>query len=151
MLDGIEPAGLERLLQQLDRVAGPALVQRDLAEAGQRLRALGVDDRAGARGLVQLVRSREVVEAQRQLRLEERRGAGLGSDGAGREIVGVDAEAPAEPAQELQGGRAVAGLDARDVRTRTPADGGECRLAQAGALARSTQSPPDRYWVVDVA
>ena len=151
VLDRIEPTGLERFLQQLDRVAGPALVQRHLAEAAEGQGALGIDDRAGARGLVQLFCRVEVVETQCQLRLEERRSPGVGSEGTGREVVGVDVEAPTEAAQELEGRGAVAGLDARDVRARAPADGGECRLTQTGAFARSTQSPPHSHGLIDVA
>jgi hypothetical protein len=52
--------------------------------------------------LVELPRPREAVEAQRQLRLEERRTAGLGGDVARGEVVGADAEAAPEPAQELE-------------------------------------------------
>ena len=73
------------------------------------------------------------------------RGPGL----AGREELAAHAEPLAEQMKHLEGGRARARLDARDV-GRGAARERELALAQAGRFARLLQTNPDGTRIVNV-
>jgi hypothetical protein len=150
VLDGIESARVDRRFEELDRVARPPLVERDLAEPGERLRPLRGRDRSGERLLVEPPCAFEIVETKRELRVEEPGRLCLRGDGAGRKVVRADAEPAAEPAQKLERRRPPADLEPRDVGTRATADRGEPRLREAGALTSFAKSPPRSHRVVDM-
>jgi hypothetical protein len=72
VLDRVEATGLDRGFEAFDRVARLPLVEGDVAQARERLRPLGGGDCGHERVLVEPPGALEVVEAQRELRLEER-------------------------------------------------------------------------------
>ena len=119
-------------------VRGLAAAERDLTQSGEpfgaesRRRALE-KRRVEALGLV------ELVQAERNLGLDENAASVPAHVGAGRQVVLGNAEPAAELAQQLEGGDAVARLDARDVRGRAAREG-ELALAEACLLAGELES-----------
>ena len=95
--------------------------------------------RAACRGLS--ARSRSSSRSATSASSSSPRGAAVR---AGREVVLGDAEAAAELAEELEGGDAVAGLDARDVGRRAAREG-ELPLAQTGPFARARRRLPTAF------
>jgi hypothetical protein len=100
----------ERFFEMLDRVARPALSERELAEPFEGTPTVG-----GRASLVQRVVIKppgelEVVEAEGNLGLDQ---AGRRLDGrSSGEVVLRDSESPSKLAEELERGNSVARLDA---------------------------------------
>ena len=136
--------------EQLHGIGEPALAERDVPETRKRLRA----PRGGATRVVERLRvepagGADVVEAERDLGIDERRAGDHAGVHPRREEVRIHAETLPELAQKLNRRDPLAELEPRDVRRRAGIPG-ELLLRQPRALARLSETVPDSLRIVDV-
>src|SRR2546423_322063 len=136
------------LLQRLDRFLDVARTKRELREPPERPAARNVVVCALESLCVEVLRDLDLVEAKRDLRLEQRI-AGLGLRAADQKFL-ARCEPLRELAEELQRRDPLAALDARDI------DGAAARerelpLAQPRLLASRLQAGSECDRVIDVS
>src|SRR5581483_8126175 len=138
----------EASLEQVDRVGVLAGLEGQETEAELRPRDKSGPVAAGDDRLVGGARVFPVAEPRGELGVEERVFLDVAVR-ARRQVVGFDAQPPAELEKDLVRGDALPGLDQGDVRSRTAGER-ELALGESRRLACLAEALPDGRRIVDM-